>query len=116
MTVRFQGVLDAITRVRGVRGAMMVATDDGLVVADTLMEGVNGKAVAALAASLFQRLRQATTSAAIGQPGFVHLQATEGGLLALDPGGDVLLVAVTEPDVNVGLVRLEMLRASEVVR
>jgi hypothetical protein len=116
LTVQFQGVLDAITRVRGVRGAMMVATEDGLVVADTLMEGVNGKAVAALAASLFQRLRQATAAAGIGRPGFVHLQASEGGLLALDPGGEVLLVAVTDPEVNVGLVRLEMLRASEVVK
>jgi predicted regulator of Ras-like GTPase activity (Roadblock/LC7/MglB family) len=29
--------------------------------------------------------------------------------------GNVLVVAVTEPDVNIGLVRLELLRAAEAV-
>ena len=51
----FGHVLDSITRVRGVRGAMLVASDDGLVVAEQLMEGIKGPAVAALAASLAGR-------------------------------------------------------------
>src|SRR2546429_564198 len=52
-------VLDLVTRVHGVRGAMLVAGDDGLVVAEQLMEGIKGPAVAALAASLATRLRRA---------------------------------------------------------
>jgi len=40
--------LDLITRVRGVRGAMLVSAEDGLVVAEQLMEGIKGGAVAAL--------------------------------------------------------------------
>ncbi len=51
--------LDLITRVRGVRGAMLVSADDGIVVAEQLMEGIKGSAVAALAASLAGRLRRA---------------------------------------------------------
>src|SRR5262249_58746028 len=44
--------LDLITRVRGVRGAMVVSRADGLIVAEQLMEGIKGGAVAALASSL----------------------------------------------------------------
>ncbi len=115
MSYEFDGVLEAITRVRGVRGAMLVAADDGLIIAERSMEDVNGRAVAALAASVVQRLGSATDAAGVGLPEFVHLQAAEGTLLALPASADVLTVVVTEPDANVGLVRLEMLRASEVV-
>lgn len=107
-------VLDLITRVRGVRGAMLVSTEDGLVIAEQLMEGIKGGAVAALAASLAGRLRRAMEAAGTGTSVFWHLQAEQGALLVV-PGseGGVLVVAVAEPDVNIGLVRLELLRAAE---
>jgi predicted regulator of Ras-like GTPase activity (Roadblock/LC7/MglB family) len=107
-----------ITRVRGVRGAMLVSAEDGLVVAEQLMEGIKGGAVAALAASLSGRLRRAMEAAGTGTSVFWHLQAEQGALLVV-PGGDastvILVVAVTEPDVNIGLVRLELLKVAEKV-
>lgn len=113
--------LDMITRVRGVRGAMLVSADDGLVVAEQLMEGIKGGAVAALAASLAGRLRRAMEAAGTGASVFWHLQAEQGALLVVPVGdaaangetGGILVVAVAEPDVNIGLVRLELLRAAE---
>ena len=109
--------LDLITRVRGVRGAMLVSAEDGLVIAEQLMEGIKGGAVAALAASLAGRLRRAMETAGTGASVFWHLQGERGALLVV-PGGDaagggILVVAVAEPDVNIGLVRLELLRAAE---
>jgi len=115
------GALDLITRVRGVRGAMLVSADDGLVVAEQLMEGIKGGAVAALAASLAGRLRRAMEAAGTGTSVFWHLQAEQGALLVVPRGGGgnaeggILVVAVAEPDVNIGLVRLELLRAAEAV-
>jgi predicted regulator of Ras-like GTPase activity (Roadblock/LC7/MglB family) len=105
--------LDLITRVRGVRGAMLVAGDDGLIVAEQLMEGIKGAAVAALAGSLANRLRRAMTAAGVGVGQFWHLQCDEGALLVVPAASGILVVAVAEPDVNVGLVRLELLRAAE---
>ena len=107
--------LDLITRVRGVRGAMLVSADDGLVVAEQLMEGIKGGAVAALAASLAGKLRRAMDAAGTGMSVFWHLQAEQGALLVVPSGneGGILIVAVAEPDVNIGLVRLELLRAAE---
>jgi predicted regulator of Ras-like GTPase activity (Roadblock/LC7/MglB family) len=111
----FGHVLDSITRVRGVRGAMLVAGDDGLVVAEQLMEGIKGPAVAALAASLAGRLRRAMDAAGLGASVFWHLQADQGTLLVVPAASGILVVAVAEPDVNIGLVRLELLRAVEAV-
>lgn len=107
--------LDMITRVRGVRGAMLVSPDDGLVVAEQLMEGIKGAAVAALAASLAGRLRRAMEAAGVGTSVFWHLQAERGAILVVPAAseGGILIVAVAEPDVNIGLVRLELLRAAE---
>ena len=103
--------LDLVTRVRGVRGAMLVSGDDGIVVAEQLMEGIKGAAVAALASSLAARLRRAMEAAGVGASLFWHLQCDQGGLLVVPAPSGVLIVAVAEPDVNVGLVRLELLRA-----
>ncbi len=114
MTHQLQGVLDVLTRVRGVQGAMFVARDDGLVIAETLMEGVRGKALAALAASVFGKFTWVSGTAKAGEPRFLHMQCTEGAVLVLATNQDVLVVIVTDTNTNVGLVRLEMLRAGEV--
>src|SRR5690349_23428151 len=63
------------SRVGGVRGAMLVSAEDGIVVAEQLMEGIKGSAVAALAASLATRLRRAMEAAGVGASLFWHLQA-----------------------------------------
>ncbi|HUL04071.1 MAG TPA: roadblock/LC7 domain-containing protein [Gemmatimonadales bacterium] len=113
--VAFQRALDLVTRVRGVRGAMLVELGDGVVVAEHLMEGIKGPAVAALAASLANRLGRAMEAAGLGAGVYWHLQASEGALLAVPAASGILVVAVTEPEVNVGLVRLELLRAAQAV-
>lgn len=111
----FERALDLVTRVRGVRGAMLVTGDDGIVVAEHLMEGIKGSALAALAASLASRLRRAMEAAGVGASAFWHLQCAKGALLVVPTDSGVLVVAVADPDVNVGLVRLELLRAAEAV-
>lgn len=108
-------VLERITRVPGVRGAMLVSVRDGLMVSDHLVEGIKGAAVAALAASLTQRLGRALGAAGAGPPAFWHLHASDGGILAVTAPNELLVVAVTAPEVNAGLVRLELLRALEAV-
>jgi predicted regulator of Ras-like GTPase activity (Roadblock/LC7/MglB family) len=53
-------------------------------------------------------------AAGSGAAVFWHLQAASGALLVV-PGAGILGVAVAEPDVNIGLVRLELLRAAEAI-
>jgi predicted regulator of Ras-like GTPase activity (Roadblock/LC7/MglB family) len=104
--------LDRVTRVPGVRGALVVDAADGLVVAEQLMDGVDGQAAAALAGSLVGRLVRTAESAGMRPPAFVHLRGDAGSVLAA-PGPDrLVLVAVVGPDANLGLARLEMIEAA----
>ena len=103
--------LERVTRVPGVRGSLLISAEDGLVVAERLMEGIDGRAVAALAASLLQRLGRATAGAGLETPTFVHLRGNAGSVLAAPGRDDLVLVAVVEPEANLGRARIEMLDA-----
>lgn len=109
MSGPYQEALDRVSAIRGVQGAMLVSASDGLIVAESLMEGIDGRAVSALAASLAGRLRRTTESAGLAPPRLIHLRAERGSVLAVLAPDDLLVVAVTRLDANVGLARLEML-------
>ena len=104
--------LDRVTRVPGVRGALVVAATDGLVVAERLMDGVDGQAAAALTGSLVGRLGRTAGSAGLRPPAFVQLRGEGGSILAAPGPDDLVLVAVVGPDANLGLARLEMIEAA----
>jgi predicted regulator of Ras-like GTPase activity (Roadblock/LC7/MglB family) len=104
--------LERITRVPGVRGALVVSAPDGLVVAEQLMDGIDGRAAAALVASLIARLHRMAEAAGLGRPSFLQFRGAEGSVLAAAGGGELVLLAVVAPDANVGLARLEMLDAA----
>jgi predicted regulator of Ras-like GTPase activity (Roadblock/LC7/MglB family) len=108
-------LLDRVNRVSGVRGCMVVALDDGLIVEEELMVGVPGAAAAALVASIFRRARRSVQSAELGAAQFVQVEGDEGLLFAAAPPqlGELLLVVVAESWVNVGLVRLEAAKVVE---
>lgn len=112
MSGALDAVLDRVTAVQGVRGALLASREDGLVVAQALMDGVDGDALAALAGSLFARAAQACGETGQGEPALLHCEGGEGGLLvAPAAGGDLLLVALVEPGGEVGLARLALLAA-----
>ena len=113
MTGDPRAVLEHVTRVRGIRGSMLVAESDGLVVAESLMEGMDGAPAAALAARLAGRLRRAMATAGFRAPAFLQLRAERGTVLAVPAGDDLLLVAIAERDANIGLARLELRAAAE---
>jgi hypothetical protein len=108
----FADSLAALIRHRGVTGCMVVGEGDGLIVDSNLQIGVNGSALAALTASLYRKARRAARAAGFGETGFFQLDA-EGGRVCAAGRNALVLVVVAEPRVNVGLVRVEMLRALE---
>jgi predicted regulator of Ras-like GTPase activity (Roadblock/LC7/MglB family) len=103
--------LERVTQVPGVRGSLLISGTDGLVVAERLMDGIDGRAIAALAASLVQRLGRATAGAGMRIPTFVHLRGNAGSVLAAPGRNDLILVAVVGLEANLGLARVEMLDA-----
>ncbi|HVZ47595.1 MAG TPA: roadblock/LC7 domain-containing protein [Gemmatimonadaceae bacterium] len=107
----YSAMLGGLIRHRGVKGCLVVGEADGLVVDSTLQFGVNGTTFAALTASLFRKARRAAQAAGFGDATFVQLDAEQGRVCAVGRN-DLVLVVVAEPRVNLGLVRVDMLKAA----
>jgi predicted regulator of Ras-like GTPase activity (Roadblock/LC7/MglB family) len=112
MSSHFTPVLDSLTRQRGVRASLAVSATDGIAIDSNLQIGQDGSRVAALAASLYRKARRSASAAGLGATGFMQLEA-ESGRLCMLGGDEVVLVVVADPEANVGLIRVEMLRAAE---
>ena len=112
MSSPFTAVLDALTRQRGVRASLVVSAADGITIDSNLQIGQDGGRVAALAASLYRKARKSAAAAGLGGTGFMQLEA-ETGRLCVIGGEEIVLVVVADRSANVGLIRVEMLRAAE---
>ena len=108
----FATVLDDLTRQRGVRASLIVSESDGLVVESKLRFGEHEDRVAALAASVYRKARRSARAAHLGAVSFLQLDAERGRVCAAGRG-DLVLVVVADPAANVGLIRVELLKALE---
>jgi predicted regulator of Ras-like GTPase activity (Roadblock/LC7/MglB family) len=115
MSDAYARALERVSRVHGVRGALLVEAEAGVPVLVELAAGVNGTAVAALAASLFLRTAQASGSAGFGTLKALQVEAA-GGHVLVGGAGDLLIVAIAERDAQLGLVRLVVQQAAEALR
>jgi predicted regulator of Ras-like GTPase activity (Roadblock/LC7/MglB family) len=111
----FSGILDALTRQRGVLASLVVGEGDGMIVDSNLQVGQEGDRVAALAASLYRKARLASRAAGLGAAAFMQLEAERGRICACGRN-ELVLVVVAESAANVGLIRLEMLKALGALR
>lgn len=109
MITPFSAMLDSLTRQRGVTAALVVSERDGIIVDSNLQIGQDGDRVAALAASLYRKARLSARAAGMGAVSFMQLEAPGGRLCAVG-GGALVLVVVAEASVNVGLIRVELLK------
>lgn len=112
MTSPFAQLLESIRRQRGVTASLIAAENDGVIVDARLQVGQRGDRVAALAASLYRKARLSANAARLGKVGFMQLEAERGRLCAVGRNG-LVLVAIARRDANVGLIRVELLRAAE---
>lgn len=106
-------VLEALTRLRGVRASLIVSESDGLVVDSNLRFGQDGERIAALAASMYRKARLSAAAARLGAVAFLQLDAERGRICAAGGRSDLVLVVVADATANVGLIRVELLRALE---
>jgi predicted regulator of Ras-like GTPase activity (Roadblock/LC7/MglB family) len=114
MSTQFTMVLDALTKQRGVRASLAVDATDGVTIDANIQIGQESTRVAALAASLYRKARKSARAAGLGATGFMQLEA-ESGRICIIGGDNVVLIVVAERDANVGLIRVEMLRATQVL-
>jgi predicted regulator of Ras-like GTPase activity (Roadblock/LC7/MglB family) len=107
--------LDRLSRVPGVKGALIVESAAGLPVMAELTADVQGDAIAALAASLFRRTSKAASTAEFGNVRTLQLESEAGHVIVAN-GGELLVVVVAEKTAQLGQVRLEAHRAAEALQ
>lgn len=103
---RWQALLTEVIAIGGVRGAVVISTEDGLVVHEAAMEGVPTGDLAALAAAVINRCAGVLTALDDPIALMVTLATTGGNVVAAHGSGDLWLVAVTEPAAELGRLRL----------
>jgi len=104
-------ILRNLTRVSGVQGCVLVDRD-GIVILSDLAADASDERVGAMAAAIVATVEDSLSK--INRGPLVHLQmdADEGKILVEDAGTG-LLVVLTEKNVNIGLIRLEMKAAAD---
>lgn len=102
----WQDALREVTGVAGVRGALIVSAEDGLVIAETAMDDLETADVAALSAALVTRAIRTTIAMRADAPHSVHLAAEHGVVIAMAGPDPLWLVAVARHDAELGRLRL----------
>ncbi len=98
--------LGRITALPGVRGALVVSADDGLVVHEIAVDGLDTADVAALATAVVHRVTALAVASGDTSVRLCTLTATEGTMVAAQGADGLWLVAVAEPDTELGRLRL----------
>lgn len=114
-TGAFGSLIDDVMSTPGIRGALIVAVEDGLVVDSRVHVGVQGEAVAALSAALYRRARRAAELTGALETEFVEVDAGRGRVL-IAGDDDLALMAVVERRANPGQTRLAVRRAANELR
>lgn len=115
MTDPIARALNRLTRAEGVQGALIVDAEAGVAVASDVTVDVREHALAALAGSLFSRTADASRTSGFGDVRLLQLDASAGHVIVAG-AGPLLVVALTEPGGQLGLVRVEAERAAAELR
>jgi predicted regulator of Ras-like GTPase activity (Roadblock/LC7/MglB family) len=104
-------IVEDLIRVEGVIGSLLVGKD-GLVVASTLMDEEDAEILGAMSAAVFGEIDKSTRRIGVGTLLDTIIDAEQGSILMLE-ARDLILVVITQRLVNLGLVKMEMRRASK---
>lgn len=115
MTPPLRPIVDGLTRQRGVRASLIVSEQDGLIIESSLRFGQDGDRVAALAASMYRKARLSAAAACLGAVAFLQLDAEQGRMCAVGGRSDFVIVVIADPGANVGLIRVELFKALEML-
>lgn len=102
-------VLEELNKTSGVSGSMLV-DNDGIVIAADMAAEYEGETVGALAASITTNISKSLDRLGTKPLKQVTIEADESKLFLTDAHRGILVV-VTERDVNIGLIRLEIKHA-----
>lgn len=107
-------ILEELNKTSGITGSLLVGSD-GIIIAADLDARFQDETVGALAASIVSTVDKSLEKLQSTPFRQVTIEAKNGKLFLADVGIGVLVVT-TEPEVNMGLVRLEIKNAGQKIK
>lgn len=107
-------ILNELNKTAGISGSMVVG-QDGIVIAADMNTQLQDEAIGALAASIVSTVKSSMERLSNEGLKQITVEASKGKLFLTDVGIGILAVT-TEPQVNVGMIRLEIKSAAEKIK
>ena len=108
-------ILKDINNIGGVE-ASAIASRDGLLICSTISKKQHAETFVAMSATMMGAAETATTELGKGIPDRIIVESKNGRIIGTGAGQKALLLVMTEPDTGLGLVLIEMTKASEKVK
>lgn len=108
-------ILKDINNIGGVETSA-VASRDGLLICSTIPRKQHAETFVAMSATMIGAAETATTELGKGIPERIIVESKTGRIIGTGAGPKALLLVMTKPDASLGLVLIEMTKASERIR
>ena len=96
--------------------ASSIASRDGLLVVSDMDHAAHAETFAAMSATMLGAAENATMELGKGVPDRVIVESDHGKLVAMGAGPNALLVTLTESDAGLGLILVELEKATEKIK
>jgi len=108
-------VLDEIKNIGGVE-ASAIASRDGLLIYSNITNKTHAETFVAMSATMLGAAETALTELGKGIPDRIIVETNQGKLIATGAGPKALLIIMTEPDAELGLILVEVPKASKKIK
>ena len=115
MTEMLEETLNNLKNIGGIE-ASVVASRDGLLIHSTISRKLHAETFAAMSATMLGAAETATTELGKGIPERIIVESDDGKIIATGAGTKAILLVMTEPDASLGLILIEVAKASEKVK
>jgi uncharacterized protein len=115
ITEMLEKVLKDINNIGGVEESA-VASRDGLLICSTISKKQHAETFVAMSATMIGAAETATTELGKGIPERIIVETKMGRVIGTGAGGKALLLVMTKPEAGLGLVLIEMAKASEQIK
>lgn len=108
---RLEQILRELKGIGGIEGSAVISRD-GLLIASELSENIDAETFAAMNAAMVGAAETASSELKRGELNQIIVDAKAGKIIAIGAGTLAILVCLVKPEINLGLVLLEMGRTA----
>jgi|Deesub1362B_J571_1020462.scaffolds.fasta_scaffold00113_53 hypothetical protein len=111
----FENILANLLRIDGVKGVAIVEKDGLIIEHESTDKSFDPDLAAAMVAAAYGSGSSVMDRLMSGKTDIIMVEGDKGKVLLIDAGENAMLSVFTDPKVNLGLIRIEMRKAAEMI-